>query len=145
MFYRANRRRVSFPQSLGLSDVGPEITKQSHKAECDIHNILRQYQRTGIITHVQAARPTYQDLPDAVDFQQAMNTLMAAQEAFAGLPARVRAHFNNDPETFLAAFQDKAQEAKLREFGLLKELPVQPDNMPKAPPGAAEGATAPST
>lgn len=115
MFRRANRIRVSF-------SCGDEmVTKQSHKAECDINNILRQYQRTGIITHVQNARPTYEDLPSNVDFQQAMNTVLEAERAFLALPGKVRAHFDNDPERFLAAFYDPNQVETLRGFGLVPE------------------------
>lgn len=132
MFYRSARRRVAL-------DCGDQlITKQSHKEECDIYNILKQYNRTGIITHVQNARPSYQDLPSDVDYQSAMNTLLAADAAFAALPAKVRDHFDNDPAAFLAAFSDKSQEAKLREFGLLRPLPadaaVAGADAPPAPP-----------
>lgn len=123
MFYRKHGR-VTFPRP--GQPVGDLVTKQSHKAECDIHNILRQYQRTGIINHVQAARPTYQDLPSDVDFQQALHTMMAAEEAFAGLPARVRAHFSNDPAAFLAAFSDPDQVETLRGFGLVNPKPADP-------------------
>lgn len=121
MFYRKHNRVTL--------DCGTEqITKQSHKAECDIHNILKQYQRTGIITHVQNARPTYTDLPSDMDYQNALNTMIAAEAAFNDLPARVRANWNNDPAAFLAAFSDPDQEAKLRDYGLLKpaEGPQQP-------------------
>lgn len=129
MFYRASRRRVSI-------DCGKElVTKQSHKAECDIHNILSQYRRTGIITHVQAARPTYTDLPDGLDFQASMNLILQAQETFAALPARVRDHFRNDPQAFLAAFQDPSQADTLRGFGLLKEK--EADSRPPEPPKEA--------
>lgn len=114
MFHRS-RIRVSHRGG------GELVTKQSHKAECDIHNILSQYRRTGIISHVQAARPTYTDLPDGLDFQASMNLILQAQETFAGLPARVRDHFRNDPARFLAAFQDESQVDTLRSFGLLKE------------------------
>lgn len=106
------------------------MTKQSHKAECDIHNILKQYEKTGIITHVQSASPTYSDLPSDVDYQSAMNTLIAAQAAFADLPAKVRSHFDNDPQAFLAAFTDPAQEDTLRNFGLLE--PVEAAGVPAA-------------
>jgi phage internal scaffolding protein len=113
MFYRKHNRVTL--------DCGTEqITKQSHKAECDIHNILKQYQRTGIITHVQNARPTYTDLPSDMDYQNALNTMIAAEAAFNDLPARVRAKWDNDPAAFLAAFSDPQQEATLREYGLLK-------------------------
>lgn len=136
MFYRPSRRRVSL-------DCGDQlITKQSHKAECDIHNILKQYQRTGIITHVQSARPQYTDLPSDVDFQTAMNTILAAESAFAGLPAAVRNYFSNDPQAFLAAFSDPAQLDKLREFGLVKPAPLPAAAAVAgagAPPAAPEG------
>lgn len=115
MFRRHARIRVTL-------NCGDEmVTKQSHKAECDIHNILKQYQRTGIITHVQNARPTYEDLPSGVDFQQAMNTVLEAERAFLALPGKVRAHFDNNPERFLAAFYDPSQVETLRGFGLVPE------------------------
>lgn len=101
-------------------DCGDEmITKQAHKAECDIHNILKQYQRTGILTHVAASRPRYEDLPDTLDYQSALNSILAADQAFAALPAKLRDHFRNDPAAFLAAFTDPAQEGFLREHGLI--------------------------
>lgn len=111
------------------------MTKQSHKDECDIYRILNQYQRTGIITHVQSARPTYTDLPDHLDYQQSLHILMEAEETFAALPARVRAHFDNDPGAFLAAFSDPSQESTLREFGFLKpkEAPNEPSATPLPP------------
>ena len=104
-------------------DTGNELmTKQSHKDECDINNILKQYKRTGIITHVQNARPTYQDLSDSLVFQQSLNTIIEAEKAFAALPSVVRRHFDNDPENFLAAFADEKQHDKLKEFGLIRTL-----------------------
>lgn len=112
-----------------------QITKQSHKDECDIHNILRQYQRTGIINHIQSQQPLFTDLPSNLDYQASMNTLIQAQETFAALPATVRDSFSNDPGRFLAAFTDPEQHDRLRSLGLLK---------PKAPPASPDAATAAS-
>lgn len=126
-----------YPRRRVVLDCGDElITKQSHKDECDIYRILNQYQRTGIITHVQSARPTYQDLPDPMDYQQSIHILMEAERAFDNLPARVRAHFSNDPASFLSAFADPAQHDTLREFGLLKaqEAPPAPPEPAPSPP-----------
>jgi len=125
MFYRQHKR-------VTLDTGNKLITKQSHKDECDIHRILKQYQRTGIITHVQAARPTYTDLPSHIDLQESLNTIMQADEAFNALPSKVRDHFNNDPMTFLFAFQDEAQAEALRGFGLLRATP--PAAAPSEPP-----------
>lgn len=128
------RERIRYQTPVGDTS----MTKQSHKAECDIHNILKQYEKTGVITHVQTASPTYTDLPTDVDYQSAMNTLLAAQAAFSELPARVRSHFDNDPQAFLAAFVDPAQEQTLRDFGLLQ--PAEATAAPAAITGAADGA-----
>lgn len=132
MFYRPHPR-------LSL-DTGSEIiTKQDFKAECDIHNILKQFQKTGIITHVQNARPTYEDLPSQLDFQQSLHVIMEAETAFAGLPSAVRSHFDNNPARFLGAFSDPGQHDKLREFGLLKP---KPDSQASgASPAASEAQT----
>lgn len=109
------------------------MTIQSAKAECDINNILSQYRRTGIVTHVTTARPSYEDLPDPMDYQQSMNLLLDAQAAFAGLPSKVRDHFGNDPIRLLAAIQDPAQADQLREFGILAPLPPAPAPAPTPP------------
>lgn len=120
-----NQHTLYVPHKRVVADVGGATrTIQSAKAECDINNILSQYRRTGIITHVAANRPTYSDLPSDLDYQQAMNTLIVAQGAFAGLPAKVRDHFNNDPARLLVALSDPEQADKLREFGILNPLPA---------------------
>lgn len=117
-FYRPHPR-----VTLDCGDV--MMTKQSHKDECDIHNILRQYQRTGIINHINTNQPLYSDLPSNIDYQSSMNLLLEAQEAFASLPSKVREHFSNDPGRFLAAFNDPSQAETLRGFGLLKPKPPE--------------------
>lgn len=122
MFYREHPR-------ITLDCGTISLTKQSHKQECDINHILKQYQKTGIITHVQSARPSYTDLPSELDFQSALNTLMEADKAFHALPAPVRAHFDNDPARFLAAFDDPKQHDKLRDFGLLKPTLPTPSSL----------------
>lgn len=120
MFHRPHKRLT-----INTGDV--QVTKQSHKAECDINNILSQYKKTGIINHISSNQPKYIDLPDALDYQTSLNTIMQAQDSFASLPAVVRDRFNNDPANFLAAFTDPAQHDYLREHGFLK--PIPPDTV----------------
>lgn len=138
MFYRKHS-----PVFAPHSDV--VMTKQSAKDECDINNILSQYKKTGILMHVTSARPTYEDLPSSVDYQDALNIMMDASAAFDGLPSKVRDHFQNDPYMFLQAINDPAQADKLREFGVLKPLaegrePQPPSGGSRAAPAAPEGA-----
>lgn len=128
MFYRSHNRVTL--------DCGDNlVTKQSHKDECDIHRILKQYQRTGVITHVQRAEAQFLDLPDALDFQNSIHILREAEEAFASLPATVREKFRNDPGEFLAAFQDPSRADELRAMGFLKPAPApQGTTSSTAPP-----------
>lgn len=115
------------------------VTKQSSKDECDIYKILSQYQRTGILTHIAAQAPRYEDLPDSVDYQQAMNHIIEADTAFATLPASVRDEYRNSPQIFLEAFADEKQHDRLRELGLLKPKPTPTPPPPPAPPPAKDG------
>lgn len=109
-----------------------QMTKQSHKDECDIHNIIGQFKRTGIVTHVANAMPRFEDIPAGIDYQGMLDTVLQAQYAFEALPASVRAEFQNDPGQFLAAIDDPKHEQKLRELGVIK-----PDTKPSAAPAPA--------
>lgn len=143
MFYRKHPR-VTFNSGNVV------VTKQSMKAECDIHNILRQYQKTGIINHVQRSRPAFMDLPDQGDYQQALHTIMEADDAFSRLPAAVRDHFGNDASRLLAALSDPAQRAYLQEVGIFEAPtaapsapePVRPPAATPIPGNTPEGAGA---
>lgn len=117
------------------------MTIQSAKDQCDINKILSQYKKTGILTHVNNARPQYTDLPDQSDYQNALHTIMEAESAFAGLPAVVRDYFGNDPARLLAAITDPSQAAQLRDFGILKPLPP---SEPAPAPAATTSAPAAS-
>jgi len=114
--------------------VGASRTKQSHKAECDIHNIIAAYKRTGVIAHVNSVQPAWGELPDNLDYQHSIDTIREAQQAFATLPSSVRDHFGNDPAKFLFAFGDPEQSEYLRSVGLRK--PLEP---PAPTPPSKEG------
>lgn len=128
MFYRPHKR---VHPDLDLND---QITKQSMAKECDIDYILNQYQRTGVMTHVNPITPTYEDLPSEYDYQSAINTIMQAEAAFAELPAAVRDHFANDPARYLDAFNDENRADELRSLGLLKPAPAAPAAPPEPSP-----------
>lgn len=129
--------RSLYPRNRVLALSSDELmTKQSHKDECDIHKILSQYKRTGIIAHINARQPVYADLPDSMDYQDAIEIVRDAQEAFAELPASVREKFNNDPYNLLAAISDPSKAEELRDLGILKR-PTPSDFNPPAPAAPA--------
>lgn len=91
----------------------PSLAKQSFAAECDINRIMAKAQKTGIITHFNNHQGDYTDLPDATDYHEAMNAILAANERFADLPSSVRSRFHNDPANLLefVANPDNLEEA----------------------------------
>lgn len=109
------------------------FTKQSPKDECDIHNILAQYKRTGIINHISSQRAQYLDLPSDLDFQASLDLVKQAEAAFASLPAKVRDKFGNDPSRFLSAVYDPDRRSELEELGVFeKKAPAAPPPAPAA-------------
>lgn len=118
-------------RSCDLDCGSEEITKQSFKDECDIHIILSQYQKTGIINHITPNQPLYLDLPDQLDYQASLNIILEAQSAFETLPSGVRDRYGNNPERFLEALNDPSQREYLEEIGVFQRKIVEAE--PKIP------------
>jgi len=98
-------------------------TKQQFKAECDINNIMKRYQRDGIITHLKQFGGRYEDVSGAVSFQEAYEIVHNAQAAFGTLPSSVRKRFDNDPGHFMQFALNPANKAEMVKLGLAKEPP----------------------
>ena len=114
---------------------GKGRTQQNFAKDCDINEIMKRYEKTGLVAHVNRFQGSYGDVTGALDFHSAQNAVIAATEAFMTLPARIRQKFANDPGAFLAFVEDPANEDKMRDMGLL----------PPAEPLAADPAAAASS
>ena len=128
-------------------DPGEGRTMQEFKDECDINNILKKYQRSGLVDHVREFEGRYGDFTAAVDYHEAMNITIQAQEMFMTLPSAIRARFENDPGEFLAFANNPENEDELREMGLLPSPAAAQaaEQMPAEPaPAAAVAAEAES-
>lgn len=102
----------------------PSRTQQSFRDECDINNILRQFNVTGELPSG-SVQPQYGDFSGITDYQSALNAVMAAQHSFLALPAKVRAKFDNDPALFVDWASDEANKDDMKAFGLLREETAQ--------------------
>jgi phage internal scaffolding protein len=102
----------------------PSRTKQSFRDECDINHILRQFNVTGQLP-VGSVQPQYGDFSGITDYQSALNAVMAAQDSFLQLPAKVRAKFDNDPALFVEFASDEANRDEMKALGLLHEETAQ--------------------
>jgi phage internal scaffolding protein len=102
----------------------PSLTKQSFRDECDINNILRKFNVTGQLP-VGSVQPQYGDFSGITDYQSALNAVMAAQDSFLALPAKVRARFDNDPALFVEFASDEANKDEMKALGLLSQETAQ--------------------
>lgn len=117
-----DRDKNSSLSSLSFSK--PSLTKQSFRDECDINNILRQFNVTGQLP-AGSVQPQYGDFSGITDYQSALNAVMAAQDSFLQLPAKLRARFDNDPALFVDFASDEANKDEMKALGLLREETAQ--------------------
>lgn len=100
----------------------PSLTLQQAAAECDINLIVARYAKTGSWTSdgsSPSVRPSFGDFSDVGDFMSAQNAVLAAQEAFDELPAKLRKRFDNDPALLLAFLEDSSNKSEAIELGLI--------------------------
>lgn len=117
----------------------PSLAKQSFAEECDINTIVRRFGLTGQLPE-NVRMPTYGDFVDVVDFQSAMNAVVAARESFDAMPADVRARFHNDAGEFVAFCDDDRNRDEAVKLGLVPPAVVPP----AAAPGVAEAVAPPA-
>ena len=100
----------------GLHCEDATLTQQHFKDECDINNILRQFNVTGILPEAPLS-PRYGDFTGISDYHSALNQVIAAEDEFMALPAQIRSRFDNDPAKlidFLEKSENKDEAIKLR-------------------------------
>lgn len=112
--------RKRFDPSVKVRKKFPEQgrTKQQFKDECDINNILRRYEKTGALPNMIKSNPVYGDFSNVADFQDSLELVRFAEEQFAGLSAKLRRRFNNDPAEFLAFCEDPENVEEMVSLGL---------------------------
>ncbi|CRH92569.1 scaffolding protein [Chlamydia trachomatis] len=95
----------------GITFDQPSQTLQSFKDDADINCIIARFQNTGVLVDptVPVSRtPQFGDYSDLPTYQEAQNVIVAANNAFNALSAKIRERFGNDP----AAYFDFVQSLK---------------------------------
>lgn len=102
-----------------------DMARQEFKEECDINVIMRQYEATGIVDHLNRLSPQWGEVP-SFDFRESMEMVREAQEKFDALPSRVRERFGNDPHQMMLFLGDEDNRAEGEKLGLLTPRPSAP-------------------
>nr|QJB19063.1 MAG: internal scaffolding protein [Microvirus sp.] len=111
-------------ESTGLNCPETTLTQQQFAAECDINTIVNNFLKSGEMPD-DVAKPQFGDFTQhPKDYHEALNLVLAAQEAFDALPAKIRTRFNNDAGEYVDFFNDPKNQAEAVELGLASALPV---------------------
>lgn len=105
-----------------LECLEPTRTEQHHREACSITNIIKQYDKIGLITHVNQAKAAYGDFTEVNEYQESLNMVLRAQDAFDGLPSDVRKKFHNDPGEFLEFATNPDNQKEMVELGLAQAI-----------------------
>jgi len=133
-FYRPHKRVVFKNERVNLATgeiiVEESRTKQSFIEECDLNNILRQFKPHELkeIMARNVALGVFENLPDQIDYQGALNLVMEGSKAFSALDSGLRARFENDPAQFMEFMSDPKNQEEAIKLGLAK------DNRPPTSP-----------
>lgn len=135
------------PVDIVFSD--KSLARQEFKDESDINTLMKRYRTHGVMPTMRTDAPRYLDCTEVPDFQQAMQLVIDAENAFMTLPAAVRKEFGNDPGAFVEYASDPENIEQMREWGLAPPAPapdapmrVEVVNSPAnddAAPGGSEG------
>jgi phage internal scaffolding protein len=108
----------------GLHCEDASLAQQHYKDECDINNILRQFNITGLLPQ-QTLSPRYGDFTGIGDYHTALNRVIAAQDEFEALPAQIRARFDNDPAQLIEFLQNSENRPEAEELGLVDKVAAE--------------------
>lgn len=101
----------------------PSRTKQSFKKDCDVNEIMKRFKNVNgqdFLTRYQGYfGGQFGDFSEIGDYRSALNQIKRAQEFFDGLPAKVRARFQNDPGTLIEFLDNPANRDEAISLGFI--------------------------
>lgn len=107
--------------------IGKSKTVQSAKDTVDVNKIIYNYTKSGIVSHVNNLQAQYGDFSDIGDYQNCLDTVIKAQDAFMKLPSSLRKEFANDPAQLVEFVSNPANKEKAIELGLIEKPDLLPE------------------
>lgn len=109
---------ASVSDETGLRCEDESLAQQNFRDECDINVMIQTFTRNGEVPQP-SLPPRFGDFTGVRDFHSALNSVLAAQEAFLGLSPELRSRFGNDPQNLIMFLEDPANKAEAVELGLV--------------------------
>lgn len=120
------------------TEEGRSVTRQADLDSTDINKIVARFERGGLPLPTGESR--FLDVSEVPDFRGAVDQVNRATEYFAGLPARSRALFDNNPAVFLDRVTDPRALELLVEAGVIPRGEVKPVVTPEEEAAAERAA-----
>ena len=120
----------------GLHCEDASLAQQHYKEECDINTILQRFNISGVLPEVPLS-PRYGDFTGIGDYHTALNRVIAAQDEFDGLPATIRARFNNDPAQLIEFLDNSENRPEAEKLGLVEKAAAEVVEAAKTTPEKA--------
>lgn len=106
----------------------PSRTQRHQAADTDINVIMRKFGVTGVAPGAKYP-PSFQDIPEDMDMQKAIEIVRQGYEAFETQPANIRALYRNDMALYAAHVEHlraTGDTEALEGLGLLKKTVLEP-------------------
>lgn len=100
------------------NNINPSRTVHAPKDQHDINVIMAKYKKTGQLPNVVTRSGVYADMTEMPSYQEALQTVIEANNAFDMLPARVRAKFDNNPQKLMDWLSKPENTKEAIELGL---------------------------
>ncbi len=121
------RRRVPIDCS------GKGRTEQHHKKACNVNNIIKKYNKTGLLQQ-RLNSGIYGDFTGIGDYLSCIQKVQDAHDDFMAVDSKIRKRFRNDPALLIEFVSNDDNREEAISLGLLpKEAPVEPVVPPVEP------------
>lgn len=133
----------TYQEKKGIEFSEPTMTIQSEKDNCDINVIMNRYATCGTPLPVrQDMQPVYADVSELGDYMDNYNRCKQAEEMFNNLPSALRKELDNNPANLLPFIQDKANESRCIEYGLINKPITEASQAPVVAPSVPDSVPA---
>lgn len=96
------------------------FTEQGHKRECDVNEIIKKYDKQGLISHISEIEAKFGDVTGA-DFKLMNDKVANAMSMFEKLPAAIRKRFRNSPGLLLEFMENENNREEAIKLGLINK------------------------
>jgi hypothetical protein len=98
----------------------PSLCDRSYKSQCDIVHIVKHYQKTGEIAHVNRRKGQYADVSEIEDLHPSLCKVMDAEREFNSMPEAIRRQFGSYAN-YVAFLDSESRKKEAQKLGLKKD------------------------